>query len=259
MMGNYSMKAWIESTTDCNHTPKNLLRRLDSDLDPRSPTIGIARTPIFVENFDDSMSTLASSDSPLSMEYEDANSASKSDTSISCTDPSMIISELNFSEEESVPSSKAPLPEEKEMEITPPTPSTPVSVYLDDKDVEIPSSDSKAEVVTTPEPKHAPKSVSLTPVSSNPNDPLFDVRKKLFNATRMGRKPLENVQNTASPQQILRAKQWRDFQEERVKRGIMLDENTPPPKFDGCASAPGKLATRRRPLALADPPTSFQS
>lgn len=74
------------------------------------------------------------------------------------------------------------------MEITPPTPSTPVSVYLDDKDVEIPSSDSKAEVVTTPEPKHAPKSVSLTPVSSNPNDPLFDVRKKLFNATRMGRK-----------------------------------------------------------------------
>lgn len=53
-----------------------------------------------------------------------------------------------------------------------------------------------------------------------------------------------------APALIIKRKQWRCIQEERVKRGLSLDnENTPPPMppFSNVpTSAPGKMVHKKR-------------
>lgn len=51
-----------------------------------------------------------------------------------------------------------------------------------------------------------------------------------------------------SPQKLVRAKQWRNIQEERKRRGIFDTENTPPnlPPLSKISSAPGKILDRKR-------------
>lgn len=75
---------------------------------------------------------------------------------------------------------------------------------------------------------------------------------KLSSAAKV-RTPLHEVKKNLlveSPSLIIKRKQWRCIQEERVKRGLSLDdENTPPPMppFSNVpASAPGKMMHKRR-------------
>ncbi|KAI5750593.1 hypothetical protein M8J76_016930 [Diaphorina citri] len=66
---------------------------------------------------------------------------------------------------------------------------------------------------------------------------------------RSPRTPLAMINKQSnSPLNILRAKQWKDFQEEREKRGLMDSENALPPFKVTASSVPAKVPVRRRPL-----------
>lgn len=71
------------------------------------------------------------------------------------------------------------------------------------------------------------------------------------------RTPLGTIQACQvgdSPQKLMRAKQWRNIQEERERRGIMDSENTPPslPPLTKVSSAPGKILDHKRTKTLWD-------
>lgn len=85
------------------------------------------------------------------------------------------------------------------------------------------------------------------------NKKLFSTPDVKTSSPAKVRTPLQEMKKNLlveSPSLIIKRKQWRCIQEERVKRGLSLDdENTPPPMppFSNVpASAPGKMMHKRR-------------
>lgn len=69
--------------------------------------------------------------------------------------------------------------------------------------------------------------------------------------TKSPRTPLASLNKQSdSPLNILRAKQWKDFHQEREKRGLLESENVLPPIKFTSTSVPAKRPVRRRPRPM---------
>lgn len=267
-------------------TPGNKKIVLPKECDPRSPTNDFDRTPILI---DISSSTSSSSNSGQNVSFKSVleSTFDSFDMSIPREDPSPVVSEFSLDSERSntmdveynqaapdgiVNPQQSQQPEQimnvetKESHVSP----------LNDN-FKSPSNEkmnravlpSYTETLTsTPEiaskkiifsPSMAMSSPKRSSINSSftfhmddeatPTDKENSPQPALNSPTKV-RTPLAYLnQQSNSPLNILRAKQWKGIQEEREKLGLHMDnENILPPFRTTTSSVPAKKPVKRRPF-----------
>ncbi|KAL1465222.1 hypothetical protein WDU94_004809 [Cyamophila willieti] len=263
------------------NTPVNKLRCLSKEFDPRSPTIDFNRTPIMVV---DSPSSYGSSNSQdVSFKSVLDESYDSFDLNLSREDPSPIVSQLSLEIESSCnldtecdiisQDTNQILPHDSTVGSQPKL----ISIISEEPKQQAPSTPQveSPQVENIPSPKvtaPAAKKIIFSPsmTKNSPRKVLVTSSPCKVNSSFTCHMDDENIADQGSPQQsakvqsprtplglinkqsnsplnILRAKQWKDFQEEREKRGLN-SENVLPPFKVTATSVPAKIPVRRRPL-----------
>lgn len=257
------------------NTPVHKVKCLPKEFDPRSPTIDFDRTPILIN---DSSYSSISSPNDQDMSFKSVLEASYDSFDISREDPSPVVSSLSLDietscnldsefDKEILPTAFKSMPEDTQL-IT--TEISNISITASQVEEKCLDSISPATPVSAPAAKRIIFSPSMN--SNSPQKKLSPMMKTKKNASftchvdcdeaagdqenaqqavkvRTPRTPLASLNNQSnSPLNILRSKQWKDFQEEREKLGLAKSENSLPPFKTAPSSVPAKMPLRRRPL-----------
>lgn len=257
------------SPTKMDNTPINKLKCLPKEFDPRSPTFDFDRTPIMIIESPNSASSSCSQD----VSFKSLLDASYDSFDISRDDPSPIVSSLSLDIETSYnvdmdcekekQTAEKLIPEDTKMTIdNEPTIPSPVP-----QETEQPITQQASPAKLIPTPKEESAALAAKKIIFSPSMAVSSPQKRNASFTchmdcdndqenaqqpmkvRSPRTPLAMLSNQSnSPINILRAKQWKDMKEEREKLGLVKSENALPPFKVTPSSVPAKIPARRRPL-----------